>query len=104
MPGTKCNDLVNCEDFVGRLNGVKLGPKGKTVSIVVQSAEPLQLLSSHLVGLESHMTPRAQATRFPALQAAGGLWARARRQLPTCQAQIQIFLYSLQAQRPSGTL
>lgn len=100
----KCIYLVNCKEFAGRLNDMKFRPKGKTISIVVQSAEPSQLLSTHLVGLESHMTPRAQGTRFPALQTAGGLWARARRQLPTCQAQIQIILYSLQAQRSSGAL
>lgn len=91
----KCNYLVNCKELTGRVNDMKFRPKGKTIIIVVQSTEPLQLLSTHLIGLELHMTPRAQGTRFPVLQTAGGLWARARRQLPTCQAQIQIVLYSL---------
>jgi len=100
---TKCFYLVNSKEFIGRLNDMKFRPQGKTISIVVQSAEPLQLLSTYLVGLELYMTPRAQGTRFPALQALGGLWARARGQLPTCQAQIQIVL-SLQAQISSGKL
>lgn len=64
----KCNYLVNCKEFAGRLKDMKFRPKGKIISIVVQSTKPLQLFYTHLVGLESHMTLRAQGTGFPALQ------------------------------------
>lgn len=43
----KCNYLVNCKEFSERLKHMKFRPKGKRISIVVQSTELLNSCSSH---------------------------------------------------------